>query len=68
MREVAAALEAAFPGCHVTMGDRLSPGRNVLFDIEPARRDLGYAPAFDVPAALADFAARAGGSQTAAGG
>jgi nucleoside-diphosphate-sugar epimerase len=42
------------------MGERFPPGRNVVFDIEAARRDLGYEPAFDVPAALADFAARAG--------
>ena len=59
MREFAAALEAAFPRCHVTMGERFPPGRNVLFDIEPARRDLGYEPAFDVPTSLADIAARA---------
>ena len=60
MREFAAALEAAFPGCQVTMGERFPPGRNVRFDIEAARRDLGYEPAFDVTAALADYAARAG--------
>lgn len=59
MREFAAALEAAFPGCHVTMGERFPQGRNVLFDIEAARRDIGYVPAFDVAAALGDFAARA---------
>jgi UDP-glucose 4-epimerase len=58
MREFAEALEAAFPGCHVSMGERFPPGRNVLFDIEPARRELGYEPAFDVPTALADIAAR----------
>lgn len=60
MREFAGALEAAFPGCHVTMGERFPPGRNVLFDIEAARRDLGYEPQFDVTTALADFSARAG--------
>jgi nucleoside-diphosphate-sugar epimerase len=60
MREFAAAVERAFPGCHVTMGERFPPGRNVLFDIEAARRDLGYVPAFDVAAALADIAERAG--------
>jgi nucleoside-diphosphate-sugar epimerase len=59
MREFAEALEAAFPGCRVTMGKRFPPGRNVLFDIEAARRDLGYEPAFDVMAALADIATRA---------
>ena len=65
MREFAAALEAVFPGCHVTMGERFPPGRNVLFDIEAARRDLGYEPAFDVTAALADYVARAGSMRRA---
>ncbi len=58
MGEFAAALEDAFPGCRIAMGERFPPGRNVLFDIEPARRDLGYEPAFDVPAALADIVRR----------
>ena len=62
MREFAEALEAAFPGCHVTMGERFPAGRNVLFDIEAARRDFGYEPAFDVAAALGDFALRATGT------
>jgi hypothetical protein len=65
MREFAAALEAVFPGCHVTMGEQFPPGRNVLFDIEAARRDLGYEPAFDVTAALADYVARAGSMRRA---
>jgi nucleoside-diphosphate-sugar epimerase len=59
MREFAEALEATFPGCRVAMGERFPAGRNVLFDIEPARRDLGYEPALDVPAALADIRTRA---------
>lgn len=58
MRAFAEALEAAFPGCHVRMGERYPPGRNVLFDIEAAHRDFGYEPAFDVAAALRDFARR----------
>ena len=57
MAEFAAALETAFPGCRIAMGDRFPPGRNVLFDTEVAHRDLGYVPRFDVPAALADMAA-----------
>jgi nucleoside-diphosphate-sugar epimerase len=59
MVEFARALETAFPGCRVSLGDRFPPGRNVLFDIEAARADFGYAPAFDVAAALADFGVRA---------
>ncbi len=55
MAEFAAALEAVFPGCRITMGDRFPPGRNVLLDIEQARGDLGYEPRFDVAAALADM-------------
>jgi UDP-glucose 4-epimerase len=58
MAEFARGLEAAFPGCRVSMGERFPPGRNVLFDIGPARRDFGYEPAFDVPAALADIGRR----------
>jgi UDP-glucose 4-epimerase len=65
MREFAEALEAAFPGCRVTMGERFPPGRNVLFDIDGARRDLGYQPAFDVTAALADIATRARSTSSA---
>lgn len=59
MSDLAIALETAFPGCRVSLGERFPPGRNVLFDITPAWRDLGYEPAYDVPAALADIAARA---------
>ena len=55
MSAFAAALEAAFPGCRIAMGDRLPPGRNVLLDIGPAAADLGYRPAYDVPAALDDM-------------
>ena len=55
MSEFAAALEAAFPGRRITMGERFPPGRNVLLDIGPARADLGYEPAYDVPAALAEM-------------
>jgi nucleoside-diphosphate-sugar epimerase len=51
--EFAAALEAASPGVRVTTGDRLAGGRSCLMDIAPARRDAGYAPAWDVPRALA---------------
>lgn len=65
MAEFAAALEAAFPGCRIHMGDRFPPGRNVLLDIEAARADLGYVPRYDVPAALADIAAL--GAQAGAG-
>lgn len=63
MGEFATALEEAFPGCRIRMGDRFPPGRNVLFDIGLAQADLGYEPQFDVRAALADMidlAARAG--------
>jgi UDP-glucose 4-epimerase len=59
MAAFARALETAFPGCRISMGERFPPGRNVLFDIGPARHDLGYEPAFDVPAALADIGRRA---------
>jgi UDP-glucose 4-epimerase len=55
MSDFAAALEAAFPGCRIAMGERFPPGRNVLLDIEPARADFGYEPRYDVPAALADL-------------
>ena len=57
MAEFAAALEAAVPGCRITLGERFPPGRNILLDIGLARRDLGYEPRFDVPAALADMRA-----------
>ena len=57
MSEFAGALERAFPSCRIAMGDRFPPGRNVLFDIRPARADLGYRPRYDVPAALADMLA-----------
>jgi nucleoside-diphosphate-sugar epimerase len=57
MAEFAGAVERAFPGCRIRMGDRFPPGRNVLFDIGPARADLAYEPRFDVPAALADMIA-----------
>lgn len=55
MAAFAAALEAAFPGCRISMGDRFPPGRNVLLDIDAARTDLGYEPRYDVPAALAEM-------------
>jgi nucleoside-diphosphate-sugar epimerase len=64
MSEFAAALEAAFPGCRIAMGDRFPPGRNVLLDIGAARTDLGYEPRYDVPAALADM--RSQGERAAA--
>ncbi|HUQ78470.1 MAG TPA: NAD(P)-dependent oxidoreductase [Patescibacteria group bacterium] len=57
MAEFATALEQAFPGCTIRMGDRFPPGRNVLFDIGLARNDFGYEPRFDVAAALADMIA-----------
>lgn len=57
MHEFASALEAAFPGCRITLGERFPAGRNVFFDIAPARVDLGYEPEYDVPAALADMEA-----------
>jgi nucleoside-diphosphate-sugar epimerase len=38
--------------------------RHSQADISRARRDLGYEPAFDVPAALADMAGRAGRAET----
>lgn len=53
MSEFAAALEAAFPGCRIIMGERFPPGRNVLLDTAAARADLGYEPRFDVAVALA---------------
>ena len=55
MAAFAAALEATFPGCRIALGERLPPGRNVLLDIGASRTDLGYAPQYDVPAALADM-------------
>jgi len=60
MADFAAALEEAFPACRVTTGDRFPPGRNILLDTAPARDDLGYAPRYDVPAALADIRALKG--------
>lgn len=56
MRAFADALERAFPQCRITLGDRLPPGRNVLLDVGPAAADFGYAPHFDVDAALVDIA------------
>lgn len=54
MGAFARAVEAAFPGVRVELGERFPPGRNCLLDIVPATRDFGYRPAFDVPAALDD--------------
>lgn len=60
MHAFASALEAAFPACRITLGERFPPGRNVLFDIGPAQADLGYRPRYDVAAALADMQALEG--------
>lgn len=59
MAEFAAALEAAFPGCRLRLGESFPPGRNILLDIGPATADLDYVPQFDVPNALADIRALA---------
>lgn len=66
MSEFAAALEAAFPGCRIVMGDRFPPGRNVLLATDAARADLGFQPRYDVPAALAEMGRLA--ARAAAGG
>jgi UDP-glucose 4-epimerase len=55
MAAFASALERTFPGCHLTLGDRFPPARNVLLDIGPARADFGYEPGYDVVAALAEM-------------
>lgn len=57
MAAFAAALEAAFPGCRISLGERFPPGRNIRLDITAAREDLGYEPRFDVSSALSDIRA-----------
>jgi|GEM_PF-2990542 len=67
MSEFAASIEAAIPGCRITMGERFPPGRNVLFDTSLARADLHYEPAYDVAAALRDMLALDGAAGDAPG-
>lgn len=50
----------AFPAAVIDLGDKAAAGRNCLLDIGPARRDFGYAPAFDLRAAIDDFVRRLG--------
>ncbi|HXG39748.1 MAG TPA: NAD(P)-dependent oxidoreductase, partial [Candidatus Limnocylindrales bacterium] len=52
--EFAAAVERAFPGVRVALGSELAGGRACRLSIERAWADAGYAPAYDVAAALAD--------------
>lgn len=57
--EFAAAVEAAFPGVAVTLGERFPGGRSCLMDIGPAREDAGYVPAWPVARALDEIKALA---------
>ena len=57
-RAFASAVEAAFPGVTVELGDRFPPGRNCVLDIGPAAVDFGYRPAWPLDRAIADVRAR----------
>lgn len=62
-REFAAALEAITPGLRLDLlpGRQDGPGDDPYLDITRLTRDTGFAPAFDVDAAVADYVAwRAG--------
>ena len=58
-REFADALEATIPGLRLDMlpGRQGSPGDDPYLDITRLTRDTGFAPAFDVAKAVADYVA-----------
>jgi len=58
MRAFAGAVETAFPGVRVTLGERFPAGRNCRLDLEAASSDFGYRPAWDVASALQDVRRR----------
>jgi len=58
MGAFAAAVEAAFPGVRVELGERFSSGRSCRLDIEPAAADFEYRPAWGLARALADVRRR----------
>jgi nucleoside-diphosphate-sugar epimerase len=64
LQEVLEAAQRVFPSVRFTTSVRLSGGiarypvtRRRECDAEPARRDLGYEPAFDMEGAIRDYAA-----------
>jgi nucleoside-diphosphate-sugar epimerase len=62
-RELAAALQTVRPGLRLDLlpGRRTGPGDNPYLDVTRLTEDTGFAPAFDVAAAVADYVAwRAG--------
>jgi nucleoside-diphosphate-sugar epimerase len=58
-RDIADALQAITPGLRLDLppGRRAGPGDNPYLDITRLARDTGFAPAFDVAAAVADYVA-----------
>ena len=59
LRDIADALQAITPGLRLDLppGRRAGPGDNPYLDITRLARDTGFAPAFDVAAAVADYVA-----------
>jgi UDP-glucose 4-epimerase len=60
MYELADALRAVEPSARIGVGPGLDPsgrgpGSYYVFDIEPARRELGYEPQFDLTRGVADY-------------
>ncbi|HLK78622.1 MAG TPA: NAD(P)-dependent oxidoreductase [Streptosporangiaceae bacterium] len=58
-RELAAAVQAITPGVrlHLRPGRQAGPGDNPYLDTTRLTRDTGFGPAFDIPAAVADYVA-----------
>ena len=58
-RELADALQAITPGLRLGLlpGRQAGPGDNPYLDITRLTRDTGFAPAFDIAAAVADYVA-----------
>jgi UDP-glucose 4-epimerase len=58
MGSFADAVRAACPGAEITLGSKLSAGRNCLLDIAASTVDFGYTPEWPAEAAVRDFVAR----------
>jgi nucleoside-diphosphate-sugar epimerase len=58
-RELADALQAVIPGLRLVLrpGRQSGPGENPYLDTTRLTRDTGFAPAFDIAAAVADYVA-----------
>ena len=58
-RELAGAVQAITPGLRLDLrpGRQAGPGDNPYLDTTRLTRDTGFAPAFDVAAAVADYVA-----------